>query len=71
MPAIANNRFSKRARELARFFLSDARAATSIEYALIAVIVSISILASGQLLRDQLIIVFGQVVAGFAAALGG
>jgi Flp pilus assembly pilin Flp len=66
MTAIVNDALSRRARHLARLFCADASAATSIEYALIAVLVSISILTSGLAVREQLVSIMSRVAAGFS-----
>jgi Flp pilus assembly pilin Flp len=65
MPAIFSNRLSRRARPLARLFISSVAGATSIEYALIAGLVSISILTSGLAIREHLISALDRVLAGF------
>lgn len=55
----------RRAGPLARFF-ADESGATAIEYALIAVFVSISIVAGATAVGGQLSSVFGKVSAGFS-----
>jgi Flp pilus assembly pilin Flp len=63
--AIFNNRLSRRARHLARLFRPDIAGATSIEYALIAGVVSISIVTGGMAIREQLISVMTRILSGF------
>jgi Flp pilus assembly pilin Flp len=58
-------RLSRRARDLARLFYQDISAATSIEYALIAVIVSIGILSSGLSIRESLVTTFDRIAQAF------
>jgi Flp pilus assembly pilin Flp len=65
MTAIVNDAVSRRARLLARLFFADTAAATSIEYALIAGLVSITILTGGLSIREQLTSVFTSLLAGF------
>jgi pilus assembly protein Flp/PilA len=66
MATILNHRLSRRARHLARPFCENANAATSIEYALIAALVSIGILTSGLAIREQLVSIMSRVAAGFS-----
>lgn len=61
MAAIDPDRPFRRARHLACLLRSDRTGATSIEYALIASIVSISILAGGQMIGGQLIGIIARV----------
>ena len=65
MLAMFKNRLSRRARHLARLFCFEVAGATSIEYALIAGLVSITILTGGLSIREQLTSVFTSLLAGF------
>ena len=56
--------WKRRAGSLARFF-ADESGATSIEYALIAAFVSISIVAGATAVGSQLSLLFGKVAVGF------
>jgi pilus assembly protein Flp/PilA len=69
MQAIAPDRFGRRARQLARRFRRDRSGATAIEYGLIAMICSITIITGAQLIGTQTGSLFGSVADKVAAAL--
>jgi len=55
---------------LLKRFASDERAATSVEYALIGVIMAVPLLASLGLIRDQLLSMLNSVANAILASLG-
>jgi len=55
---------------LLKRFASDERAATSVEYALIGVIMAVPLLASLGLIRDQLLSILNSVANAILASLG-